>query len=143
MKYTFPDGSNFLDVTRLKGRDADYTTNAQSYFDKLAKDKNLIKELAFKIWQYDETLKASLEEIEDVLTHYSDILDGKIENFDKTILDLTQKWLDENMEDIMTQATKMVWFGLNDEGYFIAVVPKSWDHISFDTSVDGELILKY
>lgn len=143
MKYTFPEETNFLDVTRLKGRDADYTTNAQSYFDKLAKDKNLIMELAFKIWQYDETLKASLEDIENVLTNYSDILDGKIKNFDKTIFDLTQKWLDENMEEIMSKATKMVWFGLNDEGYFIAVIPESWDHITFDTTNNGELMLKY
>lgn len=143
MKYTFPESSNFLDVTRLKGRDADYTTNAQSYFDKLAKDKNLMKELAFKIWQYDKTLKASLQEIEDVLTHYSDILDGKIENFDKTIFDLTQKWLDENMEEIMHDAVKLVWFGLTDDGYFMAVIPESWEEITFDTTVDGELMLKY
>lgn len=143
MKYTFPKESNFLDITRLKGRDADYTTNAQSYFDKLAKDKNLIKELAFKIWQYDKTLKASLEEIERVLTHYSDILDGKLENFDKTVFDLTQKWLDDHMTEIMTNATKMVWFGLDDTGHFIAVIPENWSEIDFDTTNNGELILKY
>lgn len=143
MKYTFPESSNFLDVTHLKGRDTDYTTNAQSYFDKLAKDKNLIKELAFKIWQYDETLKASLEEIERVLTHYSDILDGKIENFEPTIIALTEKWLAENMEDIMHDAVKMVWFGLTDDGHFMAVIPETWDEITFDTTNNGELMLKY
>lgn len=131
-----------FDLTR-GSRDPDYTTNAQSFYDKLSKDKNLMKTLAFRIWEYDKTLEASLEEIERVLTHYGDILDGKIENFDQIIFDLTQKWLDENMEEIMTQATKLVWFGLNDEGYFIAVIPESWDHITFDTTNNGELMLKY
>lgn len=131
-----------FDLTRAS-RDPDYTTNAQSFYDKLAKDKNLMKTLAFRIWEYDKTLEASLEEIERVLTHYSDILDGKIENFDQIIFDLTQKWLDENMEDILTQATKLVWFGLTDDGYFMAVIPQNWDQIDFDTNENGQLILNY
>ena len=53
----------------------------------------------------------------------------------------TEKWLNENMEDIMTQAVQMVWFGLTDDGYFMAVIPENWSEIEFDTTNDGELIL--
>ena len=122
---------------------ADYTTNAKSYYDKLAKDKKLLELLSKRIWEYDKTLDNSLKHIQEVLQSYSDQLDQKIEDFDQIIIDLTNEWLAENMEEIMQNATKMVWFGLSDDGHFIAVIPPTWDSIDFDTSNNGELILQY
>ena len=122
--------------------DSDYTTNAPSYYDDLARKQKLIKELSLKIWEYDKILASKLKEVEDTLKQYSDILDGKIEDFDEIILDKTEKWLSENMEEIMSDAVKMAWFGLSDDGYFIAVIPDSWvDDVRFSTSDEGELIL--
>ena len=123
--------------------DNDYTTNAPSYYDDLARKQKLIKELAMKIWEYDKILASKLKEVEDTLTKYSDILDGKIEDFDDIILNKTQAWLETHMEEILSEAIQTVWFGLNDEGYFIAVIPESWSEISFDTNGDGQLILTY
>lgn len=121
----------------------DYNTNAQSYYDKLAKDGKVLQLLADRIWQYDKTLDNSLTHIQEVLQNYSDILDEKIANFDQIVFDLTEQWLAENMTEIMTNATKMVWFGLNDDGHFIAVIPENWNGIDFDTTNNGELILNY
>src|SRR5699024_6005183 len=101
----------------------------------------LIKELSNKIWEYDKILYEKLKEVEDTLQEYADILDGKINDFDQIILTKTEKWLDENMEDILTQAVKIVWFGLTDDGYFMAVIPENWREIEFDTTNDGELVL--
>ena len=123
--------------------DSDYTTNAPSYYDDLARKQKLIKELAMKIWEYDQILASKLKEVEDTLKEYSDILDGKIEDFDNIILNKTQTWLDTHMDDILSEAIKTVWFGLNDEGYFIAVIPESWEEISFNTNENGQLILTY
>ena len=122
--------------------DSDYTTNAPSYYDDLARKQKLIKELSEKIWEYDKILAEKLKEVEDTLKQYADILDGKIEDFDEIILDKTEKWLSENMAEIMSDAVKMAWFGLSDDGYFIAVIPDSWvDDVRFSTSDEGELIL--
>jgi len=121
--------------------ESDYTTNAPSYYDDLARKQGLIKELAHKIWEYDQILAKKLKEVEDTLTKYADILDGKIEDFDRIILEKTEKWLDENMEDILTQAVQLVWFGLNDDGYFMAVIPENWYDVQFDTTNEGQLML--
>ena len=121
--------------------DSDYTTNAPSYYDDLARKQGLIKELAHRIWEYDQILYAKLKEVEDTLTKYADILDGKIEDFDRIILDKTEKWLDENMEGILTKAVQLVWFGLTDDGYFMAVIPSNWSDVQFDTTNEGQLML--
>lgn len=121
--------------------DADYTTNAPSYYDDLARKQKLIKELAMKIWEYDQILASKLKEVEDTLKQYSDILDGKIEDFDNIILTKTENWLAENMEDILTEAVQIVWFGLTDDGHFMAVIPENWKDIQFDTTVEGQLVL--
>ena len=121
--------------------DSDYTTNAPSYYDDLSRKNKLIKELAERIWEYDRILAAKLKEVEDTLKKYADILDGKIEDFDRIILSKTEKWLDDNMEGILTKAVQLVWFGLTDDGYFMAVIPESWKEIDFDTSEEGHLIL--
>lgn len=121
--------------------DADYTTNAPSYYDDLARKQKLIKELAMKIWEYDQILASKLKEVEDTLKQYSDVLDGKIEDFDNIILTKTENWLAENMEDILTEAVQIVWFGLTDDGHFMAVIPENWKDIQFDTTAEGQLVL--
>src|SRR5699024_6109486 len=167
--------------------DSDYTTNAPSYYDDLARKQKLIKELAHKIWEYDQILHAKLKEVEDNLKKYADILDGKIEyfdiiilnkkkisnkickndhiyknkikenkdnlkkyddildrkieDFDRIILNKTEKWLEDNMENILTEAVKIVWFGLTDDGYFMAVIPENWSDVQFDTTNEGQLML--
>src|SRR5699024_1965855 len=65
--------------------DSDYTTNAPSYYDDLARKNKLIKELALRIWDYDEELKDSLEHIEVTLNDYVSVIDGKIELIDHKI----------------------------------------------------------
>lgn len=42
--------------------DSDYTTNAPSYYDDLARKQKLIKELSKRIWEYDKELAKRFEE---------------------------------------------------------------------------------
>ena len=121
--------------------DADYQTNAPSYYEDLARKHELIKKLSNKIWEYDQILYKKLKEVESTLQEYADILDGKVNDFDRIILEKTEKWLAENMEDILTQAVQLVWFGLTDDGYFMAVIPKNWSDVQFDTTNEGQLVL--
>lgn len=44
-----------------------------------------------------------------------------------------EAWVNANVANIFNQYAKLVLFGLNDEGYFVAYVPESWSDIWFDT----------
>jgi hypothetical protein len=50
-----------------------------------------------------------------------------------------------DLQDIILQyvhnSSKFISFGLDDNGYFVAYIPETWDEITFSTSVDGELCL--
>lgn len=58
-------------------------------------------------------------------------------------------WIIEHMPDIISASMKMVWFGLTQNGYFVAYIPESWSDIVFDTGMVyntpeyGRLILMY
>ena len=60
-----------------------------------------------------------------------------------------EAWINRNMERIISQAIKMVFFGLTEDGYFCAYIPNSWQGIIFDTVADytsenyGCLVLSY
>lgn len=44
------------------------------------------------------------------------------------------EWAAIHIPDLLAKAIKTVFFYLNDEGYFVAVIPDSWDEITFGTS---------
>lgn len=59
-----------------------------------------------------------------------------------------RKWCVENVNNILMDTIKQVWFGLTQTGYFVAYIPESWDDISFYTVDDyddpnyGHLVLR-
>ena len=60
----------------------------------------------------------------------------KLENGDFTpemaaaIVDLVQR----NIIDLVGEMVKFVFFGLTDDGYFVAYIPEPWDSIIFNTT---------
>lgn len=60
-----------------------------------------------------------------------------------------EPWINANMERIISAAIKMVFFGLTDDGHFVAYIPDSWSDIQFDTILNyqneyyGHLVLRY
>lgn len=43
-------------------------------------------------------------------------------------------WYHDNIVDIIGEMVKQVFFGINDQGYFIAYIPESWNDIMFGTT---------
>ena len=87
------------------------------------------------------------EEIEYLIQQFEEFKESGFDNYYRQII---QAWVDIHMPDIMEQATKMVFFELNEDGYFVANIPDQWDDISFDTGLDyddqrtyGRLLLIY
>ena len=73
--------------------------------------------------------------LDDVVQQISTLVD------DDTIMHLVMQAIDSSI--------KMVFFGLNEDGYFVAYIPNSWDCITFGTIMDcespnfGRLTLSY
>ena len=44
------------------------------------------------------------------------------------------KWMQLHALDIVGQLVKMVYFGIDDSGYFKAYIPDGWDDIIFNTT---------
>lgn len=62
---------------------------------------------------------------------------------------LIERWINQNMERLISLSIKQVYFGLTLDGYFVAYIPDSWDDIIFDTGANygedtyGRLILRW
>jgi len=85
-----------------------------------------------------------------------DALENEFEEFRESgFLDYYEQQLDEwinaNMPEIIGKYIRMVFFGINMDGYFVAYIPDGtgWDDIVFDTGANyempdyGRLILRY
>lgn len=86
------------------------------------------------------------EEIDELKAQFQKFIESGFEDY---YIQKIYQWIDEHMEDIISRAVKQVYFGLNDEGYFVAYIPESWSDITFDTGhvfgrTDyGRLILRF
>lgn len=62
---------------------------------------------------------------------YDDLMSGR---FPESIKDAFNEWMRKNALDLVGELVKTVFFGLTDDGYFVAYIPESWNDIEFATS---------
>lgn len=85
------------------------------------------------------------DEIAKLIKEFDDFRSGAYDSYYEEII---AKWVNDHMPQIIAQAIKMVFFGLTDDGYFVAYIPESWSDIEFDTGAVfeteqyGRLILR-
>lgn len=72
-------------------------------------------------------LETNLNQLTEFI-HSGDAADVYIESL--------SKWIDNNLISLVGRVVKYVFFGLTDDGYFVAYIPDSWDFISWDTCMD-------
>ena len=116
-----------------------------SYYEVLAKVQDKCNELVsannyMQGWQ-DEQDRV----IADLAQQVEDFIDGGYrQDFDR----FAQEWLGQNIEQAIALGTHMVFFCLDDSGYFRAVIPQRWAFV-FGTVVDyddpnyGSLTITY
>ena len=86
------------------------------------------------------------EELENLANEFEKFKESGFEDY---YIDQIEKWVNDNLEKLYHMLVKQVYFGLTDDGYFIAYIPESWDDILFDTGFDyaldtyGHLILRW
>ena len=92
---------------------------------------------------YDDSL-SYYEVLCKVVDYINNLIKTDTEIFDdidqlREELSVVQKWIDEfnssYAEKIISNAiATMVFFGLTNNGYFVAYIPSSWNDIHFETS---------
>lgn len=102
----------------------------------IEKHNELSKEYQNVLIQLQE-IKANIEQMKK--ENYL-IKDGSID-FDKFSTECKRE-LENFIIERLSEIAKFVWFGLSDDGHFIAIIPQAWTDIVFDTDIEGHLILK-
>lgn len=110
--------------------EADYNTNAKSYYDDLARRQKLFELLAKRIWEYDES-------IDDALKDW----DKNLEEFPHEVYKILLKWLDEGKIDKYPENGKIV-YTVGREGDF-DTINDAIDHIEdlFSYPAEVEILI--
>ena len=90
-----------------------------------------MKDLLARMDSMDEWRAEYEEAYEDYKKLVEDIEAG---TFPPSIVNAFNKWMSENALDLVGAMVKMVFFGITDDGYFVAYLPENWDDITFNTS---------
>lgn len=51
-----------------------------------------------------------------------------------TVYEELRAWIEANAIDIIGSLVKSVYFGITDDGYFVAYIPETWNDIIFNTT---------
>lgn len=113
------------------------------YTNKLIENDNLIYSTLLEVNTDIETLKNDIKLLSDELE--------KVKNGDyvSLYLDSIKNWIDDNIQNLVSNIVKYVIFGLSTDGHFVAYIPESWEFINFDTIVEpdselyGHLVLRW
>lgn len=94
----------------------------------LIKDYKNLDEAIKALNQWKEETQPSIDELMEL---YTKIITG---NFPPAMENALINWIVENSDDVIEKLIKIVFFALDDNGYFVAYIPDSWDEITFGTS---------
>lgn len=95
-----------------------------------------------------DTRLDDLDTVTAQLKEATDQLFAKLKAGDFT-KDTFIEWVNTNMTGIIYQMVRFVFFGLDDDGHFVAYIPASWEFLHFDTLLDpdkpgfGHLVVYY
>lgn len=80
------------------------------------------------------------EEYQQLKALYDAVMSG---NFPPEIVNAFNIWMQHNGLELVGELVKMVFFGITDDGYFVAYIPEYWDDIIFNTTGYDITILGY
>ena len=71
------------------------------------------------------------EQYKQLKALYDSIMGG---SFPPEVVEALNKWMMQNGRDLVGELVKLVFFGITDDGYFVAYIPEYWDDIIFNTT---------
>lgn len=145
----FPNILNFIPFYAVWN----YTPEIPNFYYNAKSQEQIVKYLCTeydKLVHYCDTLSDSENETRDAVNKLAELFRKFQESgFDDYYKSQIESWIYEHMPTIISEAIKMVYFGLTLDGYFVAYIPESWKQIVFDTGMQygtpeyGRLILSY
>lgn len=70
-------------------------------------------------------------DIEELQQHFEEF---KQHGFDDYYREMLERWISTHFADLIETAIQVLFFGLTEDGYFCAYVPKNWTkYMTFDT----------
>ena len=139
-------------IVPIYGFSAFTPTVPKLYWNVKSQEQRILRlcDLVDKIICYSDYLSHELgitrEDLEELRAEFEQF---KAHGFDEYYEAQVIAWINKHMEQIVSAAIHMVFFGLTDDGYFCAYIPQSWHEIVFDTIMNyaddnyGCLVLKY
>ena len=100
----------------------------------LYNDDWLIKKMK-ELLAHMEELDAWKTEYEQAYNDFKQLVaDIESGNFPESIRNAFSDWMRRNAYNLVGELVKMVFFGITDDGYFVAYIPEYWDDIIFNTT---------
>lgn len=90
-----------------------------------------MKELLGWMERTDEWKNEYEQAYEDFKTLVEDIEKG---NFPPSIVNAFNDYMEKYGLELVGKLVKMVFFGITEEGYFVAYIPEYWEDLTFNTS---------
>src|SRR5699024_7202103 len=100
---------DFTSRIRRYNDDTDYTTNAPSYYDDLARKNPRLKTLSYRIWEYQEVINKQFNEWDEEIRQRFLEWEKNLEEFDDEVLRLLQEWMEDGTLDHIINETIFSW----------------------------------
>lgn len=85
--------------------------------------------------EFKDAVKHWIEDTQPTIDELNQLLDTiESGNLPEGMQEGIRRWLETNALDLIGELVKMVFFGLTDDGYFVAYIPDSWSDITFGTT---------
>ena len=109
----------------------------------------VMREVVSKVSELNDLVEQHSTDIADI-NRRIDIINNDINNLEEQMrrilsgealdfyLTALQEWIDRNLQEMVARVVTYVFFGLTDDGRFIAYIPRSWEFIQFNTILDGD-----
>ena len=91
----------------------------------------LLREFDTKLDDLEEWRNTHEQEYKELKEFMDAINSG---NFPDSMIRAMREWLAANALDLIGELVKTVFFGITDDGYFVAYIPESWSDIIFATT---------
>ena len=80
----------------------------------------------------DEWIEVNTPKIDDLITFMKDLQNEN--TLPEGVKEAIYNWCAHHLTDLIGATISNVFFEINDEGYFVAYVPDSWNDITFNTT---------
>lgn len=124
----------------IKQLTKDYENQLNQY--KQDTDKN-ISDFKTAITNQQNTFESNInikineltDRVNDCYAEVEKLINGE---YIETYVQALATWIDNNLQVMVSKIVKYVWFEVNEDGYFVAYIPDTWDFIDFDTEMNPD-----